>query len=73
MFLPSGFFLSSINYLVRDIIDDRVIYKANHRSYDLSKPHKIGQNLFVGEGGLLGPMISDVRDYYINNLRFPTL
>ena len=25
------------------------------------------------KGGFLGPMISDVRDYYIDNLRFPTL
>ena len=24
-------------------------------------------------GGFLGPMISDVRDYYIDNVRFPTL
>ena len=25
------------------------------------------------KGGFLGPMISDVRDYYIDNVRFPTL
>ena len=24
-------------------------------------------------GGFLGPMISDVRDYYVDNFRFPTL
>ena len=27
---------------------------------------------FLG-GGVLGPMISDVRDYYIDNFRCPTL
>ena len=25
------------------------------------------------KGGFQGPMISDVRDYYIDNIRFPTL
>ena len=33
----------------------------------------LSKSMTYFKGGLPGPMISDVRDYYIDNFRFPTL